>query len=151
LIEYPYECTEQTLNRFLSTGIVTSLFSQYPAVAKMAKEFSQRQTQLSAFDDPSDPNRKMTMEESPWLETSRGGETPAKSLINVLDSQIARTQRDSALVKLRKSQLPNGAFPWFPGGPPSPYMTLYLLHGFAKAAEFNVEVPKDLVQQGWTY
>jgi hypothetical protein len=30
-------------------------------------------------------------------------------------------------------------------------MTLYLLHGFAKAAEFNVEIPKDLVQRGWSY
>ena len=26
LVDYPYECIEQTLNRFLSTGIVASLF-----------------------------------------------------------------------------------------------------------------------------
>ena len=38
----------------------------------------------------------------------------------------------------------SAAFPWFPGGPPSPYMTLYLLHGFAKALEFGVDVPKDV-------
>ena len=43
----------------------------------------------------------------------------------------------AALTKLKKAQLPNGAFPWFPGGPPSPYITLYLLHGFAKAAELK--------------
>ena len=41
LVNYPYECTEQTLNRFVSTGIVSSLFRDYPAVAKMAEEMSQ--------------------------------------------------------------------------------------------------------------
>jgi uncharacterized protein YfaS (alpha-2-macroglobulin family) len=30
-------------------------------------------------------------------------------------------------------------------------MTLYILYGFAKAAEFGVEVPKDVVQRGWAY
>jgi uncharacterized protein YfaS (alpha-2-macroglobulin family) len=150
LIEYPYECTEQTLNRFLSTGIAASLFDQYPAIAKMAKEFAQRKTALDPFDH-SDPNRKLTLEESPWLQTARGGQTPDRPLINVLDPNVARMQRDTALSKLGKSQLPNGAFPWFPGGPPSPFMTLYLMHGFAKAAEFKVEVPKDVVQKGWRY
>ena len=150
LIEYPYECTEQTLNRFLSTGIAASLFDQYPTIAKMAKEFAQRKTPLDPFDH-SDPNRKLTLEESPWLQTARGGKTPDLPLVNVLDPNIARAQRDIALAKLGKSQLPNGAFPWFPGGPPSPFMTLYLMHGFAKAAEFKVEVPKDVVQKGWRY
>jgi len=36
LVTYPYECTEQTLNRFLSTGIVTSLYDDSPSVARMA-------------------------------------------------------------------------------------------------------------------
>ena len=30
-------------------------------------------------------------------------------------------------------------------------MTLYILHGFAKAAEFGVDVPKDMVQRAWAY
>src|SRR5262249_43118206 len=63
----------------------------------------------------------------------------------------ARASRDEALDKLRKAQTSLGAFPWFPGGPPSPYMTLYILYGFAKAAEFGVEAPRDLVQRGWGY
>src|SRR6185295_18744887 len=46
LVNYPYECTEQTLNRFVSTGIVSSLFRDYPAIAKMAEEMSRRDTRL---------------------------------------------------------------------------------------------------------
>ncbi len=40
LIEYPYECTEQTLNRFVSSGMLSSLFVQYPAVARAAEEMA---------------------------------------------------------------------------------------------------------------
>ncbi len=69
----------------------------------------------------------------------------------MLDSRIARANRDSALGKLQKMQTSIGGFPWFPGGPPSPYMTLYVLYGFAKAGEFKVEVPKPMVQRGWQY
>ena len=63
----------------------------------------------------------------------------------------AKANRESALARLRKAQTSVGGFPWFPGGPPSPYMTLYFLHGFAKAAEFGVDVPKDMVQRAFAY
>ena len=156
LVTFPYECVEQTANRFLSTGIVSSLYKQYPAVARMAEEFAKRSTQLERFDAPdaNRPSYKMTLEESPWLQQAQGGAKLGSldaRLINVLDANIARAQRDSALAKLRKMQTSLGGFPWFPGGPPSPYMTLYLMHGFSKAIEFQVDVPKDLVQRGWQY
>ncbi|MFI5181968.1 MAG: alpha-2-macroglobulin [Thermoanaerobaculia bacterium] len=150
LVNFPYECTEQTLNRFVSTGIVSSLYKDYPAVAKMAAEFAKRTTPLETW-DAADPNRKMALEEMPWLVDARGGRDAGYGLTNVLDPRIAKADRDAALAKLRKTQTAVGGFPWWPGGPPSPYMTLYLLHGFAKAAEFGVEVPKDMVQRAWGY
>ena len=150
LIDFPYECTEQTLNRFVSTGIVSSLYADYPAVARMAAEMSKRETPLETWDQ-ADPNRKMALEETPWLQASRGGKDAGHGLTNVLDPRIAKANRDSALARLRKAQNANGSFPWWPGGPPSPYMTLYLMQGFAHAAEFGVEVPKEMVQRGWQY
>lgn len=150
LVRYPYECTEQTLNRFLSTGIVSSLYAGYPAVAAMAKEFSKRESRLETFDG-ADPNRKMALEETPWLNEARGSDGPSQDLINVLDPRVAKAERDSALLKLQKSQTSLGGFPWWPGGPPSPYMTLYLVHGFSKGLEFGVEVPKDMVVKAFAY
>ncbi len=150
LVNYPYECTEQTLNRFVSTGILSSLYRQYPAIERMAKEFSSRQTQFEQW-DASDPNRKMALEETPWLQMAKGGDTNASDLINVLDSRIAKAQREGALAKLRQSQTSSGGFPWFPGGPPSPYMTLYILYGFSKALEFGVDVPREMVRPAWDY
>lgn len=150
LIDYPYECTEQTLNRFLSTGIVTSVFDRYPAVAAMAEKMAERDSRLEAW-DADDPNRKLALEETPWLQRSRGGQESSDHLIKVLDPAIATAQRRASLADLEKIQTSLGAFPWWPGGPPSPYMTLYVLAGFAHGLEFEVDVPKDVVIDAWSY
>jgi uncharacterized protein YfaS (alpha-2-macroglobulin family) len=150
LVNYPYECTEQTLNRFLSTGIAASVYNDYPAVARMAAKLADRETRYATWDD-ADPNRKMGLEETPWLRASRGGTDDVDDLINVLDPRIARAERNAALAKLEKAQTSLGAFPWWPGGPPSPYMTLYILYGFSKGLEFGVDVPKDVVVRAWAY
>jgi uncharacterized protein YfaS (alpha-2-macroglobulin family) len=150
LVNYPYECAEQTLNRFLSTGILSSLYQQYPAIDRIAKEFSSRKTQFEQW-DAVDSNRKMELEETPWLPMAKGGDEKGSDFFNVLDSRIAKAERESALAKLSQIQTSSGGFPWFPGGSPSPYMTLYLLHGFSKALEFGVDVSREMVKSGWSY
>ena len=150
LVDYPYECTEQTLNRFVSTGILTSLFAGNPALAKMAERLSTRDTRLERWDAP-DPNRAMALEETPWLGAARGGADTGRDLLRVLDPSVARAQRDGAIEKLRKAQTAGGGFPWWPGGPPSSYMTVYILHGLANGLEFGVDAPKDVVSKAWGY
>ncbi len=150
LVNYPYECTEQTLNRFMSTGILTGLYNKYPSVAKMAEALSKRDTVYETFDQ-ADPNRKMSLEESPWLIEAQGGKDAGYGMEKVLDPRVAKAQRDASLAKLLKAQTSLGAFPWWPGGPPSPYMTLYIVHGFSKALEFGVNVPKDAVVKAFGY
>jgi alpha-2-macroglobulin len=116
----------------------------------MAAEFARRDTPLETW-DAADPNRKMALEETPWLVEAQGGKNADLDVANVLDPRIAKAVQENALGKLRKAQTAEGAFPWWPGGPPSPYMTLYIMYGFAKAAEFGVDVPKEVVQRGWSY
>lgn len=150
MVNYPYQCTEQTLNRFLSTGILSSLYDKYPAISEMAKDFSKRKSQLESWDEP-DPNRKMLLEETPWLQEAKGGAESEKDLVNVLDPRETEAQRLSSLNKLEKMQTASGGFPWFAGGPPSPWMTLYVMHGFSKALEFGVKVPQSMAQKAWNY
>jgi len=142
LVEFPHECTEQTLNRYLSTGIVSQVFAEHPAVAEMARRFAKRETRFEPW-EADDPNRRMMLEETPWLRTSRGGTEAADDLINVLDPEIAKAHRDAAISRLEDAQTASGGFPWWPGGPPSPYMTLYILFGLSKGLELGVEPPRQ--------
>src|SRR5581483_11849045 len=57
LLRDPHECVEQTLNRFLSAGIVSGIYKGYPAVARMALQLSKRKTELEGFTGE-DPNRR---------------------------------------------------------------------------------------------
>ena len=113
----------------------------------MAQALSKRETVYETF-DAADPNRKMALEETPWLETAQGGKDAGLGMEKVLDPRVATAQREASLAKLLKAQTSLGAFPWWPGGPPSPYMTLYIVHGFSKALEFGVDVPKDAGRPG---
>ncbi|CAA6801829.1 MAG: Unknown protein, partial [uncultured Thiotrichaceae bacterium] len=150
LVDYPYECTEQTLNRFLSTSIVNNVFKEHPTVASMAKKLATRKTQLPTWNQE-DPNRKLQLEETPWLVEAAGGEEKSDRLLRILDPEIAAQQQALALEKLQKMQTSSGGFPWWEGGPPSPYMTAYLLQGFSRALEFDVDVPKRPIQRAWKY
>ena len=149
LVDYPYKSVEQLMNRFLSTGIVTSLFDRYPPIAEMARGFAARETQFEAWEDP-DPNRKLLLEETPWLRRAEGGHK-GDNLIRVLDPVVALATRDIALKQLRDAQTSSGGFPWKPGCPPSTYMTLYILHGFSKGLEFDVDAPKNMIVRAWGY
>ncbi len=149
LVRYPYECTEQTLNRFVSTAIVTSVFDRHPEIAALAKKLAaRRDTRLERWDRP-DPNRTMLLEETPWIVEAEGGSQDPAELIRILDPEIAAANRRQALAKLAKAQLPDGAFPWWPGGPPSPYMTCLILDGLSRAVEHGAEVPQGMVQRAW--
>ena len=138
------------MNRFVSTGIVASLFRDYPAIAKMAEEMAKRDTRLETW-DTADPNRKLALEETPWLETAKGGRDTGSPLSRVLDPRVAKAERETAMARLARAQTESGGFPWWAGGAPSEYMTVYILHGFANALEFGVDVPRDMVRKAWAY
>lgn len=150
LVEYPYECTEQTLNRFLSTSIVKSVYDRHSAIAGMAKQLAARSSRLEQWEKP-DANRSLLLEETPWLRQAQGGQQATEKLFNILNDQVANQQRADALGKLLQAQNDDGGFPWWAGGPSSPTMTLYQLEGFARALEFKQDAPKEAVQKAWQY
>jgi uncharacterized protein YfaS (alpha-2-macroglobulin family) len=87
---------------------------------------------------------------------ARGGDgAEGQELIRVLDPQIALAERRAAFAELRRAQTALGGFPWWPGGAPSPYMTIYLLDGLSRALEHGVDMPEDelreMVQRAWSY
>ena len=151
LVDYPYLCTEQTLNRFISTSILHQMFKKYPSVSKMAAKMAKaRDTQYEKW-NKDDPNRLLFLEETPWLNQAEGGAKQRSQLIKALDPKIAKGVQAKSLKRLKSIQTSDGGFPWFPGGRPSEYITMYVVHGFAKATEFGAKLPKDMVVKAWRY
>jgi len=150
LVSFPHECTEQTLNRYLSSSILSKIFEQHPEAESLAREFSKRETEFKPW-QIDDPNRRILLEETPWLNLAQGGNLSPQLLINLLDPEIVREQEISGLKQLESLQTPSGGFPWFEGGRASPYLTLYVLQGFARGHEFGLEIPEKPTSLAWHF
>lgn len=149
LVQYPYECVEQTLNRWLPAAVVSKLYARHPAIAKAAAKVPKRKTITPAW-DADDPKRLQSLMETPWLQVSQGLKS-SYPLVDMLDPKAVAATEKSAFERLSAAQLGDGSFPWFPGGRGDPYMTLYVLAGMAEAKHYGVAVPEDMTRRALRY
>ncbi|MBW2263932.1 MAG: hypothetical protein JRG91_18380, partial [Deltaproteobacteria bacterium] len=149
LIEYPYECIEQTLNRFVPLAIVNEIYKDYPAIRKAMGKVPKRDTVTPPWEED-DPRRLITLMETPWVRQAEGYK-PKYPLTDMLDPQIVEMQKKTSLGQLQAAQLGSGGFPWFPGGREDVYITLYVLAGFAEAQRYGVEIPQDMIDRALGY
>ena len=149
LVDYPYECVEQMLNRYVPLSIVNEIYEDFPAVREAVSRIPKRDTPVPAW-EADDPKRLTTMMETPWVWESEG-RPASRRLVNLLNPDVVAAGKEVCIEKLRKAQLPNGAFPWWPGGEADPYITLYVLAGFAEAKRYGVEVPTGMIGPALDY
>ncbi len=149
LVEYPYGCVEQILNRYVPLSIINEVYKKYPAIRRAVDKIPDRKTPTPPW-EKDDPRRLITLMETPWIWQSEGRPT-SWPIIDMLDPKIVEEQKRINFDKLKAAQLANGAFPWWPGGRPDPYITLYVLAGLAEARRYGVEVSKDMIQKALRY
>ncbi|OGS10641.1 MAG: hypothetical protein A2285_07795, partial [Elusimicrobia bacterium RIFOXYA12_FULL_57_11] len=71
LVHYPYECTEQLLNRYVPLAITNGFYKKYPELAAAVNKVLKRATPSPAW-ERDNPARMMTLMETPWEEASNG-------------------------------------------------------------------------------
>lgn len=149
LVEYPFECVEQILNRYVPLSIMHQVYEKHPEVQAAVSKIPKRSTPNPVW-EKDDPNRLMKLMETPWVWQSEGRPT-IWPIIDMLEPASVKAKEDENLEKLRSAQLASGAFPWWPGGKEDPYMTLYVLDGFAHARRYGVDVPRDMIERALGY
>ncbi len=139
LMETPFESTEATFNRLYANSLARHIAK---SDARIRGVFDQwRDT--PALDSPLEKNQDLKavmLEETPWLRQAKN-ESQARRNVGILfdDGRLTR-EVDAMLRKLRELQRPDGAWSWFPGGPPNDYMTLYIATGFGRLRNLGVDV-----------
>jgi hypothetical protein len=139
LMEFPHECTEQTFNRFYANALARSIANGDPKIRRVFDQWKG----TSALDSPLEKNqdlKSVMLEETPWLRQANNESQARKNVgilfdANRLDDESARTLR-----KLVEMQLPDGAWPWFPGGHGNDYITLYITTGFGRLRHLGVDL-----------
>ena len=149
LVEYPYECVEQTLNRYVPLAIVNEIYKKHPELAKAIAAAPHRETEHEPW-NKDDPRRMLQLQETPWLVDAQGGARDGR-LRDLLNPKLVSSLREESLGKLTRAQNGSGAFPWFPGGQDDFYMTLYVLEQLAMLQEFGITPPHDVVARALAY
>lgn len=139
LMEYPYECTEQILNRFYANSLSASITGKYPRIRAV---FDSWKGDPNALKSPLATNQSLKsalLEETPWVLESKD-ETAQRERIGLLFdlNQLAKS-RTEALDQLVARQSPDGGFAWFPGGIQNWYVTQYVVEGLAHLRQLGVE------------
>jgi uncharacterized protein YfaS (alpha-2-macroglobulin family) len=139
LMEYPYECSEQTFNRFYANALARTIATSDPKIRKVFDQWKA----TPALDSPLEKNqdlKSVTIEETPWLRQAES-ESQARRNVGVLfDENRLTSETESTLAKLRQMQLPDGSWPWFPGGPGSDYISLYITTGFGRLRHLGSDI-----------
>ena len=139
LMEFPYECSEQTFNRLYANSLARHIAGSDPKIHRVFEQW--RAT--PALDSPLEKNqglKAVLIEETPWVRQAQA-ESQARRNIGILfDDNRLDSETSRLLHKLTQQQLADGRWPWFPGGPANDYITLYITTGFGRLRHLGVEI-----------
>ncbi|HWW00151.1 MAG TPA: alpha-2-macroglobulin family protein [Candidatus Acidoferrum sp.] len=142
LMEYPYECSEQTFNRFYANALARTIANSDPKIHRIFEQW--RNT--PALDSPLEKNqdlKNVALEETPWLRQAESESQARKNVGILFDDNRLNYELGRTLQKLTEMQLADGAWPWFPGGRGDDYITLYITTGFGRLRHLGVDIRVD--------
>jgi Bacterial Alpha-2-macroglobulin MG10 domain/Alpha-2-macroglobulin family/MG2 domain/Alpha-2-macroglobulin bait region domain len=133
LMEYPYECAEQTFARFYANSIASFIANSSPRIKQVFDtwKISQPEALLSNL-EKNQELKSLVLEETPWLLDGRNESEHKKRVALLFDLNKMGNEKDRALSRLKKLQLGNGGWPWFEGMPDDRYITQYIAIGMGR-------------------
>ncbi|MGA2034965.1 MAG: MG2 domain-containing protein, partial [Thermoguttaceae bacterium] len=133
LVDYPYGCTEQTLNRFLPTVITQKILLD---MKLNLEEIRKKRTNLNAQEIGEDTQRA-----AQWKRYDRNP---------VFDEEEVRKMVKDGVNRLTEMQLSDGGWGWFSGwGEHSaPHTTALVVHGLQLAKRNDVALVPGMMERG---
>ena len=139
LMEFPYECTEQTFNRLYANSLARHIAASDPKIRRIFDQWKA----TPALESPLEKNqdlKSVVLEETPWVRQAQSESQARKNVGILFDDNRLNDETARLLKKLSEQQLGDGAWPWFPGGPPNDYITLYITTGFGRLRHLGVAI-----------
>ncbi len=140
LMEYPYECAEQTFNRYYANTLASYIAnsnSRIKAVFDQWKNAPDSKALLSNL-EKNQELKMLLIEETPWLREAQNESEQKKRIALLFDLNKMAYEQKQSLDKLFNIQTPNGGFSWFPGMRDNRYITQYIVSGFGHLKQLKV-------------
>lgn len=138
LMEFPYDCAEQTWNRFYANALASKIANSMPKIKAVFEQWKNIDTAALLSNLQKNPELKeVLLEETPWVLDAKNESEQKKNIALLFDMVRMSNEADKAISKLKEMQSSNGGFVWFKGGPDDRYMTQYILTGIGHLQKLN--------------
>ncbi len=140
LMEYPYECAEQTFSRFYANSFATGIINSSPKIKEVFQSWQQTNNGEALLSNlEKNPELKSIMlEETPWVRAANDETERKKRLAILFDLNRMRYELNANFDKLENMQFSNGAFPWFAGMREDRYITQHIVMGLAQLKQLKL-------------
>ncbi|SDX09802.1 TonB-dependent outer membrane receptor, SusC/RagA subfamily, signature region [Lutibacter oricola] len=130
LMEYPYECAEQTFSRYYANTLASHIANSNPRIQEVFNLWKTSDALVSNL-EKNEELKSIIIQETPWLRDAQN-ETEQKKRIGLLfDLNKMKNEQEIALNKLKELQFSNGGFPWFKGSKyPNRYITQHIASSY---------------------
>ncbi|MFN4315595.1 MAG: alpha-2-macroglobulin family protein [Chitinophagaceae bacterium] len=130
LTEFPYECAEQTWNRYYANALAQHIAGSSPRIRAIFDEWKNADTAALLSNLQKNQELKTALlEETPWVLEAKTEAEQKQRIALLFDMVRMRDALSGTLEKLKNMQNENGSFSWFKGGPDDRFITQYILTG----------------------
>lgn len=139
LTDYPYECAEQTFNRYYANVLATHMANSSPKVKEIFSSWENKDTTALLSNLQKNQELKSALlQETPWVLEAKNEEQQKRNIatlfnLNRMSKELERTVRELEIL-----QTPNGGFTWFKGMPDDRFVTQYILTGIGRLLHIGV-------------
>jgi uncharacterized protein YfaS (alpha-2-macroglobulin family) len=139
LMEYPHECSEQTFNRLYANALAKHIANSDPKIRRIFDQWKG----TPALDSPLEKNqdlKSVMLEETPWYRQAQDEKQARQNVGILFDENRLNDETKRVQAKLAEMQYGDGRWPWFPGGRPDEYITLYIVTGYGRLRHLGVKL-----------
>ncbi len=148
LMEYPYECAEQTFNRYYANTLASYVTNSIPKLKAVFEKWKTADTAaLLSNLQKNEELKSALLQETPWVIDAQNETQQKKNIVLLFDMVKMSNETNKAINKLKEMQSSNGGFVWFKGGPDDRYITQYIITGIGHLKKLNALSINESQQQ----
>ncbi|MDR2913778.1 MAG: hypothetical protein LBV74_02930, partial [Tannerella sp.] len=158
IMEYPYECAEQTFSRYYANTLATTVVNKTPRIKQIFNQWNMQDSKaLMSNLEKNQELKQVMLEETPWVMQAKNESERKKRVGLLFDLNRMSNEMNRAFNKLKKIQNSDGGFPWFEGNPSNRYITQHIVAGMAHLEKLGAMQPnnsadaKMVIQKGLPY
>jgi uncharacterized protein YfaS (alpha-2-macroglobulin family) len=142
LMEYPYDCNEQTFSRFYANALASHIANSNPRIQEVFNQWASQDALISNL-EKNEELKNILIQETPWLREAQSETEQKKRIALLFDINKMTNELESAKRKLQQNQMDNGAWAWFKGGYENRFITQHIITGFGHLKHLKVTSSED--------